>query len=567
LIAKAMPEFLNRLSRKESTHLLVLTMLCGLFFFAPMDLRGLWEPDEARHAEIAREMAESGDWVTTRLNYVKYFEKPIMSFWLLGGSFKLFGVSESAARIVTASTAACVVFFVYFIGRRLWNQSAGFWSAVCLTTSIMFMTIAQVLLVDMPLCLGIVMSFLGVLQLRDDKNRGRYLFWGGAAFGFLSKGALGVALPLLLTLSFALWVREWSLLKKILRLRGILFFIIICAPWYVLVSVRNPEFLPFFWDEHWQRLLTNQHSRWQPPWFYIPFLLGGFLPWIVFLPWAVYKIWPGFKALRHQSQHQVLWVFLWLVIYLLFFSLSSSKMPHYILPLMPALALIVGCPLATFFAYGQDEKNPPFLRRSLAVLAILLLALALGSAVAMEFFTELENFRLSLAALVLPLLLLAASLGIFIWRGHWWMPAVGPVAAMVVVLIFLANIAAPIDNWRSLKGLLNSIALDLRQDDILMSYGDTYYGLAFYGGRRMVVAINWGELDFGRRLDPEQAKWFLPDDDAVFRFIKDSRQRIIVVGKAQAVDEMGKDSGNNPAGLLFEWLRWDNKVILSNQPR
>jgi hypothetical protein len=490
-----------------------------------------------------------------------------MSFWLMGASFKLFGVSESSARLVMAACAAGVVFFVYFIGRRLWNQGAGFWSAVCLTTSIMFMSIAQVLLVDMPLCLGIVMSFLGALQLKDGKNCGRYLFWGGAAFGFLSKGALGVALPLLLVFSFSLWVREWSLLKKVLRLRGILFFIIICAPWYFLVSARNPEFLRFFWDEHWQRLLTNQHSRWQPPWFYIPVLLGGFLPWIVLLPWAFCKIWPGFKALRHQSQHPVLWVFLWLAIYMLFFSLSSSKMVHYILPLTPALALMVGCPLASFFAYGQDEKNPPFLRRSLAFLSIILLLLALGSTVAMEFFSELEQFRLSLAALALPLLLLAVSLGIFVWRGHWWMPAVGPVAAMAAALIFLASLAAPIDNWRSLKGLLSSIALDLRQDDVLMSYGDAYYGLGFYGGRRMVVAKNWGELDFGRRLDPEQGKWFLPDDEAVFRFIKDSRQRIIVVGKARAIDDMGKEGGNNPARLLFEWLRWDNKVILSNQPR
>ena len=369
-----MNHFFSKLVHQEITHLLVLSMICGLFFFAPIDLRGLWEPDEARYAEMAREMVESGDWITPKLNYVKYFEKPIFSLWLTSLSFKFFGVSAASARLGTALCASLVVILVYFIGRRLWNSGAGFWSSLCLASSFMFIVMGQIVLVDMPLCLGVVVAILGALQLRDNQKCGHFLFWGGSAIGFMTKGALGVGLPLLMVLCFGLVAREWGLIRQILKLRGILFFIVLCGPWFVLVSLHNPEFLPFFWNEHWQRLFTNIHSRWQPPWFYLYVLPLGFLPWIIFLPWSISKLWPGLKKLRTQtSQRSTLWVLLWFAVYLLFFSASGSKMVHYALPILPPMALMVGYPLSRFFYFEAEEKNGPFLRRSLAVLSLLFL--------------------------------------------------------------------------------------------------------------------------------------------------------------------------------------------------
>ncbi len=562
-----MNTFFGRLAHREITHLLVLAMLCSLFFFAPMDLRGLWEPDEARHAEMAREMVESGDWVTPRLNYVKYFEKPILTFWLMGLSFKAFGVSEASARLTPALCATSIVMLIYFMGRKLWGSSAGFWSSLVLASSFMFMALAQVVLVDMPLSLGVVLAIFGALQLRDGRNYGRYLFWGGAAIGFLSKGALGAGLPFLMVLCFVLASKEWGLLKKLFRLRGIIFFVLLCLPWYLLVCLRNHEFLQFFWDEHWQRLFTNTHSRWEPPWFYLYIVPAGFLPWTILLPWAISKIWPGFKELRNPFNRPLLWVLVWFAAYFLFFSASSSKMLHYALPILPPLALIVGWPLSRFFTFEAQEKNGPLLRRSLALMAWLFLLLGLALPIAATYIRELSQFRISLNGLILPLVLLLVGLWLYWWRGRWWMVILGPLLSMIALMLCLGSALAPFDNWRSMKGVFNAIEMALRPTDTLVSYGDVYYGIAYYGKRRMVLVRNFGELEFGRQLDPQRDKWFLPSNEDMFNLLKNGSKRVVVVCRMQDYAKLEEQMKQEHGLTVFEWLRLDGKVVFANQPR
>lgn len=562
-----MSRFFANLAHREITHLLILAMVCGLFFFAPMDFRGLWEPDEARHAEMAREMVESGDWITPTLNYVKYFEKPVLTFWGMALSFKIFGISEASARLVPALSASMVVMLIYFIGRRLWNSNAGFWSALCLASSFMFIVLSQIILVDMPLCLGVVLAVLGALKLKDGQGLGRYLFWGGSALGFLTKGALGAGLPFLIVLCFVLCSREWGLLKQVLRLRGILFFIILCLPWYLLVSLRNPEFLPFFWDENWQRLLTDKHSRWQPPWFYLYVLPAGFLPWIVFFPWAVGKLWVGWKELKSAQGRPALWVLVWFVAYFLFFSVSSSKMLHYALPMLPPMALITGHALAHFFAFGVQEKNTPFLRRSLAFLALLFLIAGIALPIASVYVREFSEYRISLAALVFPLALLALALWLYLWRARWWMVAIGPLVSILVIMMCLGPLLAPFENWRSMKGVFSVIEFSLRSDDTLVSYGDNYYGIAYYGKRRMVLANSVGELEFGRNLDPHREKWFLTTDDELIDLLKSRNKRVVVIARLRHYDDLQEKMAQIPQLSVFEWLRLDGKVVFSNQPR
>ena len=562
-----MNNFFSKLAHREIAHLLVLAIVCLLFFFAPMDMRGLWEPDEARHTEMAREMVESGDWITPNLNYVKYFEKPILTFWLIGASFEIFGISEASARLVPALCATLVVFLIYFIGRKLWDSGAGFWSALCLATSVMFMCIAQILLVDMPLCLGVVLAILGALQLRQGQSYGRYLFWGGSAIGFLTKGALGAGLPFLMVLCFVLLAREWSLLKQVLRLRGILFFFILCAPWYILVSIKNPEFLPFFWDEHWQRLFTDTHSRWEPPWFYLYVVPLGFLPWIALLPWAISRIWPGWRELRTANNRAVLWVLVWLAAYFLFFSASSSKMIHYALPIIPPLALLVGYPISRFFSFEAQEKNGPFLRRSLGIMAIFLVIAALGITIAGPYIREWAQFSISLRGMVLPLIFIVLALWLYIWRVRWWMVVAGPLLSITLLMLCLGTALAPFDNWRSMKGVFNVIEISLRPSDRLVSYGDTYYGIAYYGKRRMVIVKHFGELEFGRQQAPDRDQWFLPTDEDMFNLLETSNQRVVVFCRERDYPGLEEKIKEIPSLTIFEWLRLDGKVVFSNQPR
>ena len=555
------------LKRREITQICILLMICGLLFFAGMDLRSLWEPDEARHSEMAREMLESGDWVTTRLNYVHYFEKPVFTFWLLAASFKIFGVSETSARLVPVVCATLTVLLVYFMGRRLWNGNAGLWSGICLATTLMYIGIAQIILVDMPLLLGVTLAIYGALVVRDGQGYGRYLCAIGAAIGFLSKGVLGIGLPGLMILCFIILSKEWGLLRQLLKLRVILFFLLLCAPWYVIMSIKNPEYFTYFWQDHVERLFTDRQSRWEPPYFYLGVLAVGFLPWIVMLPWALKQLWPGFRQLRLPANRACLWVCIWFFIFFLFFSISSSKMYHYALPMLPPFALIIGWGMSQFISYGLEGDNSLFLCRSLTVLVIILLICGISIPVALSFVRELVTFRAGLGGLILPLIMIVASLLIFIWRKRWWMAIVGPLAFALVVIICSGAVVNHFDNWRSVKGILKAVELDLRPTDKLVSYGDMYYGLSFYGQRRVVAVKRWGELEYGRANADDNAQWFLPKYDEMFNMMNSSRERVVVLCRLRDYAMLEEAAREVPGLKLFEWVKLDGKVLFSNHPR
>ena len=246
----------------------LLLALCLLLFFSGLGQRSLWETDEARYAEIAREMLASGDWITPHLNYVKYFEKPPLTYWLVSLSFKLFGVSAFSARLTPALFGTLSVLVVFLLGRRMWDARAGLFAGICLATSLMFLVLSRVLLVDMVLCFGVTLALHGAWALRDGLAWGRYAFWGGCAVGFMTKGLLGPGLPIMVAFLFGALAGEWAWLRNLARLRGPALAVALCAPWVLAVSIINPEFPRFFFlDENLGRLLTTRHQRDQPFYF------------------------------------------------------------------------------------------------------------------------------------------------------------------------------------------------------------------------------------------------------------------------------------------------------------
>ncbi len=557
-----------RPSRQEVVYLLLLLLVCATLFYSFLGYRGLYETDEGRYAEIPREMLESGDFITPHLNYVKYFEKPPLHYWLVALSFKLFGISEASARLVPAVFGTLTVLLTFLLGRGLWGSREGFWAAFTLATSSLFFGLSRILILDMVLCFGVTLAIYGAWQSLGGKGRGIYYFWVGCALGFLTKGLLGPGLPIMLVVIFGLVSGRREIFRRLLHWPGPLTFVLLSAPWVILVSIKNPEFpYYFFIDQNLGRLLTKRHHRYHPFYFYLMVLPGALFPWITLLPWSLGESWPG-RAWRKPENHSWLFAMAWLVSFFLFFSASSSKMMHYILPLLPAACLLLGRSLARLGAGGWRSPSPPGIRASLTALALLGLAMGVAAPVVLALSQDISFRQAGLAFLLPPLVSAAMGLAFFYFRGRRWAALAAPAAAFLLVILGAALVAPQLDAYRSLKGLVEAARAEMTPRDLVVSYGDYYQGIPFYSRRRVAVVRNWGELDFGRRqAGPRDRAWFIPDDNAFLQLLLNPRRRVLAFAKTRHFHEFQKWAQGTPGLLLFEWARLGDKSLFSNRPR
>ncbi|MFH1033176.1 MAG: glycosyltransferase family 39 protein [Pseudomonadota bacterium] len=551
----------------DLAHPLILLALCGLLFFGMLAQRSLWETDEPRYAEIAREMVDSGDWITPRLNHVKYFEKPILTYWLVAGSFKLFGVSDFSARLTPAVFATLTVLLTYLLGRSLWGGKGGLWSAICLATSLMFMALSWVLIVDMVLCFGVVLAVYGAWELRLGRRWGGYLFWAGCAVGFLTKGLLGPGLPAMAVVLFALLGREWALLRRLADWRGVLLFALLVAPWNILVSLANPEYPAYFLKENVGRLLAgSQFKRDQPFWYYLPLLPAAFLPWVGLVPWGLAQNWPGRAWLSAPARPWLLPA-VWLGSFLLFLSAGSSKMMHYALPMLPPLALLMGPPLASLLAAWRGQAAPAGVRGGTTALAVLVLSAASALPLVPAFSPDITYAQVGPFLLGGPLLLAGLGLGVYAMRRWAWAGLAAPLTVLAGVVLCVALAAPRLDQYRSVKELALPLKTSLGAEDVLVSFGDYFQGLAFYAGRRVVVAGNWGELEFGRSREPRAAQWFLPGPGELLNLLKDSRKRVVVLCFSDEYQRFLDRYKSKDSIRLYVWSQVGDKVLFANRAR
>ncbi|HZE10668.1 MAG TPA: phospholipid carrier-dependent glycosyltransferase [Burkholderiales bacterium] len=317
----------------------------AFLWFCNLGYRHLVKPDEGRYAEIPREMVASGDWLTPRLNGYKYFEKPPLQYWATAASFRAFGVNEWAARLWPGLTGFLGVLLVFWAGNRLFGPPAGLLGAAVTASSALYAIVGHLLTLDMALSFFMsasVFAFALAQREPEEARRRRWMLvaWAAAALAVLTKGLAGVVLPIGAVGAYVLLERDWKLLSRLYLVRGGLLFLAIAAPWFVMVSLANPEFPRFFFiHEHFERFLTKEHDRYQPVWYFLPVLLLGVVPWVLSLFPALRSAWtrtaaPGFQARR--------FLLVWCAVVFVFFSVSSSKLLAYILPLFPALALLMG---------------------------------------------------------------------------------------------------------------------------------------------------------------------------------------------------------------------------------
>jgi 4-amino-4-deoxy-L-arabinose transferase-like glycosyltransferase len=387
----------------------VLFLVFALLLLGTLGLRPLYKADESRYAEIPREMAASGDWVTPRLNDFKYFEKPPLQYWATAGFFLIFGEKDWAARLWTALAALAGVALVFHAGRRLFSQEAGALGALVLAGCPLYVLLGQINTLDMGLAF-----FLSAAVFAFALGR-YYLFWAACALAVLSKGLIGIVLPMGAIGLYVLIKRDWPLIRKMKLISGSLIFLAIAAPWFIMVSLRNGEFAHFFFvQEHFQRFTTKMHGRYQPMWFFLPILAFGIAPWLLPFFASLKEFFKREKFLQREEKqfNPQLFFALWAIVVFVFFSISGSKLPSYILPMFPALALLIGRSLAV---------DPP--RRLLAAQAALACVAGIGIAVFGSVFSK--KFNPELAAGYTPWLLAAGALlaatsiaaGVAAWRG------------------------------------------------------------------------------------------------------------------------------------------------------
>jgi 4-amino-4-deoxy-L-arabinose transferase-like glycosyltransferase len=323
---------------------LLLVALLYLCFFYGLSSFGFVGPDEPRYAAIARDMAASGDWVTPRLQGHPWFEKPVLYYWSAGLAYKTFSNDEVAARMPSGVFALLAVLAMAWAARRFYGDRCALAVLLMLPTCAGMIGFARAAATDMPFaaCLTMTMVAASLLVWGDDGGRWKW----AAVFGFclgLAVLAKGPAALVLCGGSIALWVvatRRWRDSLRFLHPLGILLFCATALPWYALCSARNPEFLRVFLLEHnFERFLTNRYQHAQPLWFFVPILLIGLFPWTILLGACARDAAAVFRE-RRWRESPAFFFGCWALFPFVFFSASQSKLPGYILPVIPPLVLL-----------------------------------------------------------------------------------------------------------------------------------------------------------------------------------------------------------------------------------
>lgn len=322
----------------------LLLVFAGVWF-GSLGLRSLIHTDEGRYAALALEMARSGDWVTPRLNGLLYFEKPAFQYWVGALSFHILGVNEFSARLWPGLAGFLTVAVVGFTAGRLWGRESGIRAlAICASTTWIIGN-SHFLTLDAGLTLFLTVVLCAVLLAESAKadpsihRRWIWVAWAAMAGAVLSKGLVGIVIPGGVLVVVSLWRRDFGLWRRMHLLSGALVFLALMSPWFVMVSLRNPGFAEFFFvHEHFTRYLTTVHRREGAWWYYLPLLFVGFLPWTSGLPWLLQSDKSGAGSKGIFARHMLV---AWCGFVLVFFSMSGSKLPSYILPMFPALALVL----------------------------------------------------------------------------------------------------------------------------------------------------------------------------------------------------------------------------------
>ena len=476
-----------------------------------LGVRTLVPPDEGRYAEMAREMFASGDWVTTRLNGIKYFEKPPLQTWMNALSFTVFGLGDWQARLWTGLCGIGGVLLTGYTATRVFSPRIGLYAGLVLGSCFYWLACSQIDSLDMGLS-GMMTIVLCALLLGQregasalENRNWMLLCWAAMALSVLSKGLIGLMLPGGILVAYTIVTLQWRLWTRLHLVKGLLLFLAVAAPWFILVALRNPEQPAFFFiHEHWDRFFKTEHHREQVWYVFFVLTAVGMVPWLGMLAHSMVlavKRAPGVDARAFRPRLMLL---VWAVFIILFFTKSNSKLPGYILPVFPALAMLV----ALYLDAGS---------RAVRVVGAALMALV-GVALLVT-----VPFMPGMAGRVGEVALYQAYQPWVIAAGV--VAVVGGVVAIVLARdssslrrdLFVLALAVsgfattnlmmagfePIGRARAGADLLPAIQAELTADTVLYSVGTYEQSMTFYLRRTFTLVDYTDEFSFGLQQQPQ----------------------------------------------------------------
>jgi 4-amino-4-deoxy-L-arabinose transferase-like glycosyltransferase len=484
-------------------RLTLYALLAAILYRPGLGRPALWEPDEGRYAEIAREMVVSGDYVTPRDDFELYFEKPPLVYWANAASIKIFGANEFAVRLPAALFSVGQVVITAALADAMFGATAGFFAALVLALSPLFFGFARFATLD-PALAFFLTAALGAFYIAarydsfSQPSARRWMLISAAmlAMGTLAKGPIAMLLGGAIAVT---WLAVEHRLRQVAQMPlvwcGVIYAAIV-LPWFILMEVRNPGFIRFFFiHEHLERYVSSSEHGWGP-WFFIPIVIGGMWPWIFFVPlgWSAMRADDTLPNSAPASSRRSAGSYLaiWFIVVFVFFSIPRSKLGSYILVALPPLAVFAGYGLARLQALEDASR-----RRLLAVIAIGNFVLAAALFVFFELARPPINPALGFDGLLISGVLAAGAIAMYaLGRAAPRVPyAIGALAlAMLASVPLAARLRADASSISTYRNLANAVRPYLAGDCALASYRHYVQSLPFYTNHRETRVEYWGEL-------------------------------------------------------------------------
>jgi 4-amino-4-deoxy-L-arabinose transferase-like glycosyltransferase len=502
----------------RSHRILLCAGVSALLYLTALGRPALWEPDEGRYAEIAREMVMRGDYITPRNDWVRYFEKPPLVYWTTAAALKLFGSNEFAVRLQSALFSIGQVIVTAALGEAMFGPTAGLLGALALALSPLFFSFARFATPDPALAFflsaGLASFYCAASapDLRRNAGRGWMLLAAAMlALGTLAKGPV----TLLLGGGIALaWLIIEGRARDALRvpwLECIAVYLAITLPWFIVVAERNPGFIRFFlFHEHLQRYLENTEHGWGP-WFFIPVTAAGMWPWIYFVPLGTFAtLGDGTSGGAKKARSARLFLVTWFAIVFVFFSIPRSKLGQYILPGIPPLAIVAGYGLASLPVISLERRRRIF---GAFVVANAMIVVAVSAAAIFLIHRDIDTALVIAAVSAAAATLLGASVAYALARKDRHIAATLLSVALGAIVTMAIAIKARDDaaSMFSYRLLARTVTAYVGDGCLLASYRHHVQALPFYTGQREQLVGYRGELaPFGD--SPEAAASFIATD-------------------------------------------------------
>jgi 4-amino-4-deoxy-L-arabinose transferase-like glycosyltransferase len=548
-----------------NSRVLFLLIMPIVLYVAFSPLMPLIEPDESRYFEISDNMVDSGDYIVPRLLNVIYLEKPPLTYWASAIIFKFFGETDFTARIyVGLCTWACIL-LTYGIGSFLRDRMSGLYAAGILSTSLFFFIFGNFNILDIPLALYTCLAtWAGYRFLAgySKSKRWLYLLYLSCALAFLTKGLIGIVFPFATLILWLVFSDQWKRTLDLISPIGIILFLAIAVPWFILVERAHPNFLWYFFvQEHILRYTTTMHGRDNTMLLYVPVVIAGILPWTAFLgkaAWDTYREKTVFSTLPGRK---FLWT--WIILIVAFFSLSHSKLIPYIAPIFIPLSILIGNKLRNYEELISQRQsrhfslNIPVLLQSLLLMAIFLLPIFLreGSELGGDLMIVHPRNLLCLIALpIFSLILLAFLPGMVEKRypDRWFLTTYLLSGLFLISMTpFVSTFLTP---YKSAYPVSQAIKKVLPAGRELYQYKIILYGIATYNEIRTPLVGDFGELNYGMKFLPkeERAHYFLTEGQFKERCNREGTIYCVTEYKDH-IDEFKKTFPNNE-------LLWSNGV-------